>query len=64
MLNAGKDLVTVLQRLEVSEQTYCRWRNQYGGIKAEGAMRLEDEDRRLKEMVAELNLEPNAEGKW
>ncbi len=31
MLNAGKDLATVLQSLEVSEATWNRWRNQYGG---------------------------------
>lgn len=32
MLNAGKDLAAVLQVLEVSEATYHRWRNQYGGM--------------------------------
>ena len=32
MLNAGKDLAAVLQSLEVSEATYHRWRNQYGGM--------------------------------
>ena len=30
-LNAGKDVAAVLQALEVSEATYLRWRNQYGG---------------------------------
>ena len=34
MLNAGKDLASVLQVLEVSESTYQRWRNQYGGMKS------------------------------
>ena len=29
MLNAGRDLTTVLQALEISEGTYLRWRNQY-----------------------------------
>ncbi|MBI1313086.1 transposase, partial [bacterium] len=43
MLNAGKSLGEVLQVLEVSEATYHRWRNQYGGMKA-------DEARRLKEL--------------
>ncbi|QDT89885.1 transposase [Gimesia algae] len=37
MLNAGKDLASVLQNLEVSESTYQRWRIQYGGIKSEEA---------------------------
>jgi putative transposase len=72
MLNAGKDLAAVLQALEISEQTYGRWRNQYGGMKAEEAVRLkqlEDENRRLKEVVAELTLDNRmlkhiAEGNW
>ncbi len=60
MLNAGKDLAAVLQALEVSEATYHRWRNQYGGMKAEEAKRLkelEEENRRLKEIVAEKELD-------
>jgi len=31
MLNEGKGLAAVLQSLEVSEATYCRWKNQYAG---------------------------------
>jgi transposase-like protein len=60
MLNAGKDVAEVLQALEVSEATYLRWRNQYGGMKAEEAKRLkelEEENKRLKEIVAELTLD-------
>ena len=60
MLNAGKDVGAVLQALEVSEATYLRWRNQYGGMKAEEAKRLkelEEENKRLKEIVAELTLD-------
>lgn len=60
MLNAGKDLATVLQALEVSEATYHRWRNQYGGMKSEEAKRLsalEDENRRLKQLVADQALD-------
>jgi len=34
MLNAGKTIGEVVQFLQVSEQTYYRWRNQYGGVKA------------------------------
>jgi hypothetical protein len=72
MLGAGKDLATVLQTLEISEATYGRWRSQYGGMKAEEAVRLkklEDENRRLKELVAELTLDNRmlkyiAEGNW
>ncbi len=40
MLNAGQELAAVLQALEVSEQTYYRWRNQYSGMKSEEAKRL------------------------
>ncbi|REJ97938.1 MAG: transposase, partial [Planctomycetota bacterium] len=60
MLNAGKDLAAVLQALEVSQSTFDRWRNQYGGMKAEEAKRLkelEDENRRLKHLVADLSLD-------
>ena len=60
MLNAGQDLAAVLQALEVSESTYLRWRNQYGGMKAEEAKRLkqlEDENKRLKQLVADLSLD-------
>ena len=72
MLNSGKDLATVLQSLEISESSYLRWRNQYGGMKAEEAVRLkklEDENRRLKQLVAEKELDIQAlkfiaEGNW
>ena len=72
MLNAGKDLAAVLQSLEVSEATFHRWRAQYGGMKAEEAVRLkklEDENKRLKEVVADLTLDNRvlkyvAEGNW
>lgn len=72
MLNAGKDQATVLQALEISEATYLRWRKQYGGMKAEEARRLkelEDENKRLKEIVADLTLDNRmlkhvAEGNW
>lgn len=72
MLNAGKDLGAVLQALEVSEATYARWRSQYGGMKAEEAVRLkklEDENQRLKRLVADQALDIQmlkfiAEGNW
>lgn len=72
MLNSGKDLAAVLQALEVSESTYARWRSQYGGMKAEEAVRLkrlEEENKKLKEVVAELTLDNRMlkflnEGNW
>ena len=60
MLNAGKDQAAVLQALGVSEATYLRWRKQYGGMKAEEARRLkelEDESRRMKQIVANQTLD-------
>lgn len=60
MLAAGRDLAAVLQALEVSEATLARWRNQYGGMKSEEAKRLkqlEEENSRLKKLVAELSLD-------
>ena len=60
MLNAGQDLAAVLLALEVSETSYHRWRNQYGGMKSEEAKRLnelEDENRRLKKLLAEAELD-------
>src|SRR4029079_13004984 len=60
MLNAGKDLAAVLQALEIAESTYSRWRSQYGGMKSEEAVRLkklEDENRRLKQLVADQALD-------
>ena len=60
LLNEGKDLAEVLRLLEVSEQTWHRWRNQYGGMKADGAKRLrelESENARLKKLLAEAELD-------
>lgn len=60
MLAAGKTIGQVCQVLEVSEQTFRRWRNQYGGIKAEEAKRLkelENENKRLKKLLAEAELD-------
>jgi len=60
MLAAGRDLASVLQALEVSEATLHRRRNQYGGMKSEKAKRLkqlEDENARLKKLVAEQALD-------
>lgn len=60
MLNLGKDLATVVQSLEVSEQTFYRWRSQYGGMKSEEAKRLkelENENLRLKRLLADAELD-------
>jgi putative transposase len=60
MLAAEKSIGQICQALTISEQTYHRWRNQYGGMKSGEAKRLkelEDENQRLKKLVAELSLD-------
>ena len=60
LLAEGADIATVAKHLEVSEQTYHRWRNQYGGMKADDAKRLKElerENARLKHIVADQVLD-------
>jgi len=60
LLNAGQSVAAVIQHLGVSEATYHRWRNQYGGMKAEEAKRLkelENENTRLKRLLADAELD-------
>lgn len=60
LLNAGQSLGQVLQALAVSQPTYHRWRQQYGGMKAREAKRLkelEQENTRLKRLLADARLD-------
>ncbi len=60
LLAEGADLATVAKHLEVSEQTFHRWRNQYGGMKADDAKELKElrrENQRLKRIVADQALD-------
>ena len=60
MLAAGRSIGQVCQALEVSEQTFHRWRHQYGGMKSEEAKRLkelDEENKRLKKLLAEAELD-------
>ena len=60
MQSEGKTLGEICQALEISEQTFHRWRNQYGGMKADDAKRLkelEQQNARLKKAVADLTLD-------
>jgi putative transposase len=60
MLSSGRSMAQVLQHLGVSEQTFHRWRNQYGSMKSEEAKRLKElevENARLKRLVAEKELD-------
>jgi len=55
LLAQGADTAEVARQLGVSEQTYFRWRNQFGGLKAEDA-------KRLKEPAALIGGLPNPTG--
>ena len=60
MLSSGKSAAEVFQALEVSEATWNRWNKQYGGMKSEEAKRLKElelENQRLKELLAEAELD-------
>jgi putative transposase len=60
LLAEGADVAEVARQLEISEPTYHRWRNQFGGMKADDARRLrelERENAQLKRLVADKELE-------
>ncbi len=59
-LAKDQPLVDVVRKLEISEQTYYRWRKEYGGLRVEQAKRLkelEKENARLKRLVADQALD-------
>jgi len=72
LLGGGATIGPVCQKLGVAEQTFHRWRNQYGGMKACDAKRLkklERENARLKQVVADqaldiVMLKELNSGKW
>ena len=56
----GKSTPQACREAGITEQTYYRWRREYGGLKLEQAKRLKElerENSRLKRLVAELSLE-------
>jgi putative transposase len=59
-LAGGRTVAQVVQKLGVSEQTFYRWRQRYGGMQVDEAKRLKEleaENARLKKLVAELALD-------
>jgi transposase-like protein len=72
MLGEGKTIPQAAKELGIGEQTYHRWRNRYGAMKANDAKRLKElerENTRLKRIVADqaLNidaLKEIAKGNW
>jgi putative transposase len=60
LLNQSNPVAEVCRKLGVSEQTYYRWRKEYGGMRVDQAKRLkelEQENIRLKKLVADLSLD-------
>ena len=60
LLGEGKGIDEVARHLEITESTWHRWRNQYGGMKADDAKRLKELERenvRLKRIVADQALD-------
>jgi transposase-like protein len=60
MLSQGATVVMVSKRIGVSAHSYYRWRKEYGGMGVDQARRLkelEQENSRLKKLVAELSLD-------
>ena len=62
-LGAGRSAKELARELGVTDQTLYNWKTKYGGMEVNDAKRLralEDENRRLKEMVADLSLDKEA----
>ena len=60
LLGGGKSTKEACRALEISEQTYYRWRKEYGGLDTTQARKLkalEKENARLKNLVADLSLD-------
>ncbi len=60
LLSQGLTVGEVARKLEIVEQTYYRWRREYGGMRVEQAKRLkelEKENIRLKRLVADVSLD-------
>ena len=60
LLAKGGQMPQVCRKLGVTEQTYYRWRKEYGGVRTDQVKRLKEMDRenaRLKKIVADLTLD-------
>jgi putative transposase len=72
LLGEGRTIPEAAKELGISENTYHRWRNRYGGMKADDAKRLKELEREnatLKRIVADKELEvvalkEVAKGNW
>ena len=60
LLSQGGSVMEASRKIGITEQTYYRWRKEYGGMRVEQAKRLkelEKENTRLKRLVADLSLD-------
>ena len=60
LISQGKKVVEVIKALGVTDVTYCRWRQEYGGMSVPQARRLkelEKENERLRKAVSDLTLD-------
>ena len=60
LISGGKTIIEAARHLGVSEQTYYRWRKEYGGMEVDQARRLKEldlENQRLKRLVADQALD-------
>ena len=60
LLSQGKNVAEACRQIGVTDQTYYRWRKEYGGVRTDQARRLKDLDRentRLKKLLADTELD-------
>ena len=60
MASGGKTIAEAARKLGVTEQTYYRWKREYGGLRSDQAKRLKDlekENARLKRLLADAELD-------
>ena len=59
-LARGRTIAEVVRKLGITDQTYYRWRKEYGGLRTDQARRMKEVERenaRLKKLVADLSLD-------
>jgi putative transposase len=59
-LGRGRTIAEVVRKLGITDQTYYRWRKEYGGLRTDQARRMKEVERenaRLKKLVADLSLD-------
>ena len=60
LLSQGRNVAEACRQISVTDQTYYRWRKEYGGVRTDQAKRLKELDRenaRLKKLLAEAELD-------